>query len=93
MSWSISLSGGKQQVQAELRHAAIEINHAMDALDRATGPLVNVSVGGSAYASPADSNGNSDNGTSASFTVRSYAPEPPPPQPQDIPTEAAPSAN
>ena len=91
MSWSISLSGGKQQVQAELRHAAIEISHALDALADATGPLVNVSVSGSAYASPTDSNGNSNNGTAASFSVGSYAPEPP--QPQDIPTEAAPSAS
>ena len=80
MSWSISLSGGKQQVQDELRNAAIEISHAMDALDRATGPLVNVSVSGSAYSGPVDSNGNSNNGTGASFNVGSYAPEPPPTQ-------------
>jgi hypothetical protein len=80
-------------VQDELRHAAIEIRHTMDALDRASGPLVNVSVGGSAYAGPADSNGNSNNGTGASFSVGSYAPEPPPAQPQDIPAEAAPSAS
>jgi hypothetical protein len=88
MSWSISLSGGKQQVQNELRNAAIEINHAMDALDRASGPLVNVSVSGSSYASPADSNGNSNNGTSASFHVGSYAPEPPPAPLENMVTEA-----
>ena len=93
MSWSISISGGKQQVQDELRHAAIEISHALDALQGASGPLVNISVSGSSYASPADSDGNSDNGTSASFSVGSYSPEPPPPQPQDIPTETAPSAS
>jgi hypothetical protein len=87
MSWSISLSGGKKQVQDELRHAAIEIGHAMDALDRASGPLVNVSVSGSSFSTPTDSNGNSNNGTGASFNVGSYAPEPAPPQPQGIPTE------
>ena len=78
MSWSISLSGGKQTVQDELRHAAIEINHALDALQRASGPLVQVSVSGSSFSGPVDSNGNSNNGTGASFNVSSYAPEPPP---------------
>ncbi len=84
MSWSISLSGGKQQVQDELRHAAIEINHALDALQSASGPLVNVSASGSAYSSPVDSNGNSNNGIGASFNVGSYAPAPPP---QEAPVE------
>ena len=77
MSWNVSLSGGKQQVQDELRHAVIEINHALDALQSASGPLVNVSASGSAYSSPVDSNGNSKNGTGASFNVSSYAPDPP----------------
>ena len=89
MSWSISLSGGKQQVQEELRHAAIEINHAFDAVQGATGPLVNVSIGGSSYSSPADSNGNSNNGTGASFNVSSYAPAPPPAPVENEPTETA----
>ena len=93
MSWSISISGGKQQVQDELRHAAIEINHALDALQNASGPLVNVSVSGSSYASPADSNGNSNNGVSASFGVGSYAPEPPSSPTQDVAAEASPSAS
>ena len=88
MSWSINLSGGKSQVQDELRHAAIEINHAMDALDRASGPLVNVSVSGSSYSSPGDLNGNvGSNGTAASFNVGSYTPEPPPTPKQEVVTE------
>lgn len=88
MSWSINLSGGKSQVQDELRHAAIEITHAMDALDRASGPLVNVSVSGSAYSSPVDLNGNvGNNGTGASFNVGSYTPEPPPAPKPDVVTE------
>ena len=88
MSWIISLSGGKQMVQDELRHAAIEIDHALDALQNATGPLVRVSVIGSSYSGPTDSNGNSNNGTSASFNVGSYAPEPPPAPTQEVVTEA-----
>jgi len=88
MSWSISLSGGKERVQEELRHAAITINHAMDAISSASGPLVSVSLSGSSYAAPVDLNGNSNNGIAASLNVGSYAPEPPPPPPADVPAES-----
>jgi hypothetical protein len=88
MSWVISFSGSKKQVQDELRDAAIEIYHAMDALDRASGPLVNVWVSGSSQASPVDSNGYNRNVTGASFNVGSFAPEPAPDSTPDTPVEA-----
>jgi len=46
MSWSINLSGKTDAVKKELTHAAIEIAHALNALNEATTEEVNVSVGG-----------------------------------------------
>lgn len=49
MSWSISLSGKKHVVQAELRHAVIQMQHALDAVQNAPNEDVAVSVSGHAW--------------------------------------------
>lgn len=73
MSWSVSLSGKKQQVHAELRHAILEMQHALDAVERADNPNVSVSVGGSCSSGVAE--GSLMHG--ANFTVQEW-PDPKP---------------
>lgn len=46
MSWSIYLSGNRATVQKELTHAAIEIGHAINALNDVPNEDVNVNVSG-----------------------------------------------
>jgi hypothetical protein len=69
MSWSINLSGPKTVVIAELRHAAIELQHALDAAQSVTNDSVTVSVSGSGYEG---SDGSC--GIGASFYVNGSAP-------------------
>jgi hypothetical protein len=88
MSWVINLSGSKDFVKEELTVARNQIETALDVLDHAPGPLVNVSVSGSAYINPQPG----ASGIGASFNVSSYWPDPPPPQPTEVVNEEAPVA-
>lgn len=84
MSWSIWLNGPKEQVQAELEHAARAIEHAIDALRYEEGTNVDVSVSGSAYS------GSGGSGMSVALNVSSTTPAPEVPQPATDPTVAQP---
>lgn len=75
MSWSISLSGPKEQVQAELEHAGRIIEQALVAVSDEQGTNVDVNVNGSAYS------GSGGSGMSVGLNVSSTTPAPEVPQP------------
>lgn len=88
MSWSISLSGPKEMVEAELDAAQNALNGARQALYPITTPTVALNASGSAYRG---SDGSA--GSGASFNVSGIVPLPPDPPVAVLAPEAAPQSS
>jgi hypothetical protein len=82
MSWSIYLSGNKEDVQRELDSAIAILGEASEQLQSSTRPLVNITANGSSY-----QNDGGDFSVSNSYSVSGSYPAPPPPPQEEVANE------